>query len=78
MPERGDWLIRGVESQETLLLRRCFPRGKQDARALEISTRRVVTYTEDSRVARISGEVSAPAVGLVVMLNSAIRVAVHG
>ena len=38
----------------------------------------MVTCTEDGRVARTSGAISAPAVGLAVVLHSAIRVAVRG
>ena len=50
-------------------------RGKRNARALGVASRRVVTCAEDGRVARMSDVISAPAAGLVV-LNSAIRIAV--
>ena len=45
---------------------------------LGVATLRVVTCTEDGRVAQISGAISAPAVGLVAILNSVIRIAVRG
>ena len=38
----------------------------------------MVACTEDGRVARISGSISTHTIGLVVVLNSAIRVAVRG
>ena len=50
--ESGDWLIRGNDRPEPLLLRRGFHRGERDARALGVAIRRVVTCSEDGRVAQ--------------------------
>ena len=72
------WFICGAERPETLFLHWLFHCGERDARALGVATQRVVTCTEDGRVAQMSGAISAPTVSLVGVLNPAIHVAVRG
>ena len=78
MSERGNKLIRGAERPETLLFFRRFHSSERDARALGVTTLRAVMCAENGKVARVSGSISALVVGLVVLLNSAISVAVRG
>ena len=69
MFERGDWLISGAERLKSFLFCKRFLRSSQGARAPRVATRRVAMCTEYGRVARMGGAISAPAVGLVIVLN---------